>query len=298
MEYLTLAPGLPASSRLGFGCGSVMGRVAKADSRRAIAAALDHGITHFDVARLYGYGEAEQLLGEALRGRRDRVVVASKFGLAPPPAAGMLRRLKPMAQKVVATMPGLRPLLRAAIGTAARNADRFSVAAAQESLDRSLAALATDYLDILFLHDCVAEDLGDELRAFLDAQVAAGKVRAYGAATSIAAVTALFRRHGPNLLYQFANSLYARNAESLPAEARRFIAHSPFYGANRLRPERGSDAHALMLAWALAQPNVAVVLCSMLDKAHLAGNLDVAERPRFSPSELAALAAGRQPAPV
>lgn len=288
MDYVTLAPGLPASSRLGFGCGSVMGRVAKAESLRAIAAAVESGITHFDVARLYGYGEAEGLLGQALRGHRDRVVIASKFGLAPPRAAGTLRRLKPMAQRLVAAVPGLRPLLRSAVGTSARAADRFSVAAAQASLDQSLAALATDYLDILFLHDCEADDLGDQLTAFLDTQIAAGKIRAYGAATSIDAVAALNRRRGDAMLYQFANSVCARNAETLPRGARRYVAHSPFLGADRLRvPNR----HRLMLGWALAQDNVAVVLCSMLDQAHLRANLDAVERPDFTVPDLAAFAA-------
>ncbi|HXC29464.1 MAG TPA: aldo/keto reductase, partial [Stellaceae bacterium] len=108
MDYLTLAPGLPPSSRLGFGCGGVMGRVGRAQSLRAIAAALDGGITHFDVARLYGYGEAEALVGEALKGRRDKVVIASKFGLTAPRAAGALRALKPMAQQLAARVPGAR----------------------------------------------------------------------------------------------------------------------------------------------------------------------------------------------
>jgi aryl-alcohol dehydrogenase-like predicted oxidoreductase len=272
MDYVTLAPGLPASSRLGFGCGSVMGRVSRGESERAIAAALDHGITHFDVARAYGYGEAEALLGAALRGHRDRVVIATKFGLTAPRGSGALRHLKPLAQGLVTAVPALRPILRAAIGGNARAADRFSVAAAQASLDQSLAALATDHLDILLLHDCAADDLSDELTGFLDAQIAAGKIRAYGAATSIEAVAALERRRGETLLYQFANSLSARNAEALPSGRRRFIAHSPFSGADRL-----GTPHAQMLAWALAQSNVAVVLCSMLDAAHLRANLAVAE---------------------
>jgi aryl-alcohol dehydrogenase-like predicted oxidoreductase len=274
MDYVTLAPGLPASSRLGFGCGSVMGRVSRRESERAVAAALDHGITHFDVARAYGYGEAEALLGAVLREHRERVVIASKFGLTPPRGSGALRHLKPLARGLVAAVPGLRAILRAAIGENARGADRFSVAAAQASLDQSLAALGSDYLDILFLHDCEADDLTDELSAFLEAQIAAGKIRAYGAATSIEAVTALERRRGRTMLYQFANSRSARNAETLPAGARRFIAHSPFAGADRL-----GVPHSEMLAWALAQENVAVVLCSMLDEAHLRANLAVAKAP-------------------
>jgi len=272
MDYVTLAPGLPASSRLGFGCGSVMGRVSRRESERAIAAALDHGITHFDVARAYGYGEAEALLGAVLKGRRDRVVIASKFGLAAPSGSGALRRLKPLAQGLVAAVPGVRPILRSALGANVRAADRFSATAATTSLDQSLAALATDYLDILFLHDCDADDLTDELTAFLDAQVAAGKIRAYGVATSLEAVAALERRRAETMLYQFANSLAFRNAETLAGGTRRFITHSPFSGADRL-----GTPHRRMLEWALAQPNVAVVLCSMLDGAHLRANLAVAE---------------------
>jgi aryl-alcohol dehydrogenase-like predicted oxidoreductase len=297
MEYVTLAPGLPPSSRLGFGCGSVMGRVGRSDSLRAIAAARDAGISHFDVARLYGYGEAETLLGEALRGQRDQVVIASKFGLGASPRATALRGLKPIAQKLAAAVPGARALLRAAVGAAVQASDRFSPAAAQASLDQSLAALKTDYLDILFLHDCDVADVTNELLGFLDRQVAAGKVRAYGAAAAIETVQALCDARGDRLVYQFANSLCARNVERLSGTAQ-FITHSPFFGADRLgstldgRPglSRG-DIHHAMLAYALAAPSVGVVLCSMLDPAHLRANLAVVEHPKFAATDIAALVA-------
>jgi aryl-alcohol dehydrogenase-like predicted oxidoreductase len=274
MDYVTLASGLPPSSRLGFGCGSVMGRVGRSQSLRAIGAALDAGITHFDVARSYGYGEAEALVGEALAGRRDRVVIASKFGLDPPRSAGALRALKPLAQLLAATVPGARTVLRSLVGGGAQAADRFSVGAAQASLERSLGALGTDYLDILFLHDCTAADVTAELIGFLDDQVTAGKIRAYGAATGIDVVLQLSAVHGDRLIYQFANGMFSRNAEQL-AGGRRIIAHSPFSGAEQLASR--ADAHQMMLADALAEPAVAVVLCSMLDAAHLRDNLDVAE---------------------
>ncbi len=253
-----------------------MGRVAREPSRRAIDAALDVGITHFDVARLYGYGEAEALLGEALKGRRDRVVIASKFGLNPPRRAGALRMLKPLAQKLAATVPGARAVLRSLVGGPALAADRFSVFAAQVSLDQSLAALQTDYLDILFLHDCTAVDLGDELVAFLDAQVAAGKIRAYGADGDIEAIVALQRVHGDRLIYQFANSLGAPNADRLAGAGCRIVTHSSFFGAGALRGQ--PNVHETMLAHALAVPDVAVVLCSMLSEAHLRANVAVAEK--------------------
>jgi aryl-alcohol dehydrogenase-like predicted oxidoreductase len=276
MDYRTLAPGLPPSSRLGFGCGSIMGRVGRTASLRATELALDAGITHFDVARLYGYGEAEALLGEALKGRRESVVIASKFGLQATRAAGALRALKPIAQQLAARVPGARSVLRSLVGVAAQPADRFSVAAARASLDQSLTALRTDYLDILFLHDCGPGDLSDELLGFLDTQIASGKIRAYGAATTIEAVVPLSTAFGDRLIYQIPNSLFARNAERL-AGGRRIVTHSPFFGTERLGPR--ADAHQVMLAAALAEPGVGVVLCSMLDETHLRANLAVAEGP-------------------
>jgi aryl-alcohol dehydrogenase-like predicted oxidoreductase len=293
MDYVTLAAGPPPSSRLGFGCGGVMGRVGRSQSLRAIAAALDGGITHFDVARLYGYGEAEALVGGALAGKRDQVVIASKFGLTAPRTAGALRALKPIAQKLAASVPGARGVLRSLVGGAAQTADRFSVASAQAALDQSLTALKTDYLDIWFLHDCAADDLTDELAGFLDRQVQAGKIRAYGVATYIDAVLALYAARGDAILYQFPSSIGEPNAERFLPGKPRFIAHSPFAGSApiaALTGLTGGDVHHAMLAQALAAPNVAVVLCSMLDAAHLRANLDAVERPRYSAAELARFA--------
>jgi len=265
-----------------------MGRVGRGPSLRAIAAALDGGITHFDVARLYGYGEAETLVGEALKTRRDKVVIASKFGLSAPRRAGALKALKPVAQHLAARVPGARAVLRSLVGGAAQGADRFSLASAQAALEESLAALKTDYLDIWLLHDCAAADLTAELKDFLDAQIASGKIRAYGAASDIDTVAAMHAVWGDALLYQFPNGLTQRNAERLPPGNRRFICHSPFAGGACIAID---DPHAVMLAYALAAPGVAVVVCSMLDETHLAANLSAVENPRFTAAEIAEIAA-------
>jgi hypothetical protein len=127
----------------------------------------------------------------------------------------------------------------------------------------------------LFLHDCAAADVTAELIAFLEGQVTAGKIRAYGAATEIDAILKLSDAYGDRLIYQFANGMYARNAQRLAGE-RRIIAHSPFAGAERLASR--ADAHQKLLAHALAESRVAVVLCSMLDDAHLRANLEIAGR--------------------
>lgn len=85
MNYKPIVPGSTESSVLIFGCAGLMGRVDKKASMRAVALALEHGISHFDAARSYGYGEAEGCLGEALQGCRRQVVITSKFGLLPSP---------------------------------------------------------------------------------------------------------------------------------------------------------------------------------------------------------------------
>jgi aryl-alcohol dehydrogenase-like predicted oxidoreductase len=60
-----------------------MGRVGRGASLRAMNIAWDQGITLFDTARSYGFGEAEAVLGEFLRGKRAQAVVATKFGIIP-----------------------------------------------------------------------------------------------------------------------------------------------------------------------------------------------------------------------
>lgn len=67
-------------STVGLGCNNFGGRTDAATSREVIHAALDEGITHFDTANSYADGRSEEILGRALAGRRDEVVIASKFG--------------------------------------------------------------------------------------------------------------------------------------------------------------------------------------------------------------------------
>jgi aryl-alcohol dehydrogenase-like predicted oxidoreductase len=68
---------------VGLGCAAMSGNYGAADdeqSIRTIQAAIDVGITLFDTSDIYGNGKVEELIGRAVRGRRDRVVVATKFG--------------------------------------------------------------------------------------------------------------------------------------------------------------------------------------------------------------------------
>jgi aryl-alcohol dehydrogenase-like predicted oxidoreductase len=67
-------------SAVGVGCNNFGTRIDADATRAVVDAALDAGVTFFDTADIYGRGESEALLGRALRGRRDRAVVATKFG--------------------------------------------------------------------------------------------------------------------------------------------------------------------------------------------------------------------------
>jgi len=74
------ATGLEVSV-VGLGCNNFGGRIDEPASRAVIDAALDAGVIFFDTADVYGNrGGSEEIIGRALRGRRDRVVLASKFG--------------------------------------------------------------------------------------------------------------------------------------------------------------------------------------------------------------------------
>src|ERR1700682_3097672 len=73
----------PEVSAIGLGCMSLSGVYGSSDDEAGIALihrAIDLGVDHFDSSDMYGWGQNEELLGRALKGRRDGIVLASKFG--------------------------------------------------------------------------------------------------------------------------------------------------------------------------------------------------------------------------
>ena len=65
---------------------------------RLLETAYAHGIRHFDTAPLYGQGEAESLLGQFSRGKRDSITITTKFGLIPRRIPAWFRPLVPLAR--------------------------------------------------------------------------------------------------------------------------------------------------------------------------------------------------------
>ena len=83
MEHRRLGKNGPQVSAIGLGCMSLSGIYGKSDDEGGIAViqhAIDRGIDFLDSSDMYGWGHNEQVLGRALKGRRDRVVLATKFG--------------------------------------------------------------------------------------------------------------------------------------------------------------------------------------------------------------------------
>jgi len=85
MEYHAIGPELNLMSRLGFGCAAASGYdygdIEEPAWNNAVRASLENGVNLFDVADVYGFGRAEELLSKALGENRHNVVLATKFGL-------------------------------------------------------------------------------------------------------------------------------------------------------------------------------------------------------------------------
>jgi aryl-alcohol dehydrogenase-like predicted oxidoreductase len=148
MQYRHLGQGPLEVSELSFGTWlTVAGGIGREQAIRCIHAAVDHGITLFDTANQYGAGEAERVLGKALKAYpRDRYQIATKvyFPVGDEPERGL------------------------------------SASQIEKQLDRSLERLCVDCIDLYQCHRFDKETPLEETLGALDRAVSAGKVRAIG----------------------------------------------------------------------------------------------------------------------
>ena len=127
------------------------------ESIRAIHAALDLGVDFFDTAANYGAGHSEVVLGRALKGRRDKAVIATKFG----------------------------HIINEKEKTVYGDADQI-IKNVRTDVENSLRRLQTDFIDIYQLHEGGYDpEQALELRTVLEELVSAGKIRWYGWSTDI-----------------------------------------------------------------------------------------------------------------
>ncbi len=137
-------------SAVGFGCweiGGGYGSIEESEFIKAVNRALDLGINCFDTAEAYGFGASEKSLAKALGSRRKEAVITTKFGVGYPDA------------------PNYRDSTRKRV---------------VESIDKSLRALNTDYVDVYLIHWPDRVTPFEEPMQALDELVKQGKVRAVG----------------------------------------------------------------------------------------------------------------------
>jgi aryl-alcohol dehydrogenase-like predicted oxidoreductase len=197
------ATGLEVSV-VGLGCNNFGGRIDEAASVAVIEAALDADVAFFDTADVYGNrGGSEEIIGRALRGRRDRVVLATKFG-----------HDFGRSETESATRPHIR-----------------------RALEASLRRLQTDWIDLYQLHRPDPKTPVEETLGALHELVQEGKVRAIGSSNFSAGLVeearAAARERGltPFATEQSQYSWLRRDAELelLPACERLGVGFIPYF---------------------------------------------------------------------
>ena len=197
MEYRNL--GSLNVSLIGIGCNNFGWRIDAAGTKAVVDAALDGGINFFDTADCYGAGQSEEFLGRALKGRRDKAIIATKFGI-----------------KMGEGKEGARPEY------------------VRQALDASLQRLQTDTIDLYQIHRPDANTpIADTMQALNDA-VKAGKVREIGCSNfSVDQMRDARRTPGPRYFATVQNeySLMSREPEAgvLPECAGTGVGFLPYF---------------------------------------------------------------------
>lgn len=188
---------------------------------------------------------------------------------------------------------------------------KFSAADARASLETSLRELGTDYIDFFLLHDYVADDrASDELVAFLEDMVKAGKIRYYGLGTGIDnIVRAMATQAELCNVIQFENSVLNRNTEKLPPNSRAqlVITHGALSASFRsisaflkAQPDAAKEwsaglgmdcasddsLSALLLNFAVDANPGGLVLFSSRNAGRVARNINAVLRPELAPEQV------------
>lgn len=294
---------------IGFGCSGLTG-TSRRDAIRLLGTAFDSGVRHFDVARYYGYGEAEEILGTFVRTHRSEMTITTKFGLQPPRRTSALRVALHIGRRFLRLMPSARTLVQrrtnALVATAA-----FSVDDASKSLETSLRELGTDHVDFYLLHDyVVADQFPGELLIFLESAVTEGKIRRFGIGTGIANVLRALKCQ-PELcdVIQFENSVLTQNSKGLLSSppTQLVVTHGSlgasyrsvmsFLKTNREIAKRwstsldldcssGDSIAALMLNYAVEANPAGLVLFSSKNQARVKNNVKAVMEPSLSSKQV------------
>jgi aryl-alcohol dehydrogenase-like predicted oxidoreductase len=208
MRYRALGNSGLVVSVAGLGCNNFGRRLDVTATRAVVDAAIEAGITLLDTADIYSVGQSEEIVGEVLEGRRDQVVLATKFG----------SQAVDMGYGLAAGGKGGRAYIRRAV-------------------EASLRRLRTDYIDLYQIHTPDPVTPVEETLTALDELVTEGKVRYLGhsnfAGWQVAEAAAAVRALGavPFVSAQNHWSLLEREAEAevVPASIHFGLGVLPFF---------------------------------------------------------------------
>jgi aryl-alcohol dehydrogenase-like predicted oxidoreductase len=248
LEKVQLPEGGATTTRIGFGCSNLLGDKTRAEGLALLHAAYDAGIRHFDVARVYNFGDAEAMVGEFAAGKRDHITISTKFGLMPNPGLAKMKGAVQVVRRLMRSSSFIRRLVRRNVSHLTQ-AVPLDPALGRASLEASLRALNTSYIDMYLLHEASALDCTDETLAFLTQAVAEGKIRLFGCGSNYARIAEIASTRPDFLrIAQFESSLPAPHVEALQANHlphhRMSVTHGAVAAAQDLRATVGDAALA------------------------------------------------------
>lgn len=175
------------ASVIGYGCWVVSGEefwtgTDDNSSIRAIQTAYDLGVNFFDVAPVYGFGHAEELLGKALKGKRDKVIISSKCGLV--------------------------------WDDSNRISNLLSKDSLLKEIDASLKRIGTDYIDIYQMHWPDYDTPIEETMETLNKIKEAGKIKHIGASNFPLKLLSEARKYGEIVSHQCLYNMLQRNDDN------------------------------------------------------------------------------------
>jgi aryl-alcohol dehydrogenase-like predicted oxidoreductase len=280
-----------AASCLGFGCAALGSRIEARAGLRALEEAFEGGVTWFDLAPVYGAGQAEAIAAPFIAAHRGEVQVCTKVGLGLAAGAGLRRRLAPLARRALAMSDTLAAGLRRAAPRANARLP-LTPALLHGSLETSLRRLGTDHVTLYALHVPAAQDLArPEIRRALEDIVASGKARAVGVAGDAAATEVALgigAPYGTAHLPMPGTGAEAALAGRVRAAGWGQVTHSVFGapgqdGGKGVGKDGGKDGGkgggdpCQRLRRAFALNPAGIVLASMFSEAHRRADLAVAD---------------------
>lgn len=209
------------TSSLGFGCSFLTRHNLIKDAILNLETAYDMGIRHFDVAPLYGYGHAEEILGRFLVGKRRNVTITTKTGLSARAIPLFSLFFINSIRKLLNTGNSL-PIINSINKSKVQGS--FSPLSIRKDLEVSLRKLRTDYIDFYLLHESdILQANAPEIISVLENAKTNGKILNYGLASNYANICSLQNlnlnytviQHNSNIIGNEIKSLTINNSKDL-----------------------------------------------------------------------------------